>query len=164
MEFDGDEYRRIVFLSYDRLLNRAISWKSRRGVEAMKRSASRIREKIAAVALRILLVLSLLFFLSFPGALPSVSAAEEMYQVSKVEIRGNFLFAEETLQKAIQEYLGPRKTVRDLESIQNAIFSSYKQAGYTLVSIVIAGRSVAGAADPLAGAQELQDAISQVWS
>lgn len=32
------------------------------------------------------------------------------------------------------------------------------------VSIVIAGRSVAGAADPLAGAKELQDAISQVWS
>ena len=32
------------------------------------------------------------------------------------------------------------------------------------VSIVIAGRSVAGAADPLAGAQELQDAIGRVWS
>ena len=105
----------------------------------MKRSSSRVREKIAAVALRILLVLPLLLFLTFPGALPSVAAAEDTYLVSKVEIRGNFLFAEETLQKAIQEYLGPRKTVRDLESIQNAIFSSYKQAGYTLVSIAIAG-------------------------
>ena len=104
----------------------------------MKQSASQIREKIAAVALRILLVLPLLLFLTFPGALPSVAAAEDTYLVSKVEIRGNFLFAEETLQKAIQEYLGPRKTVRDLESIQNAIFSSYKQAGYTLVSIAIA--------------------------
>ena len=104
----------------------------------MKRSASRVQEKIAAVALRTLLLLPLLFFLVFPGALPVVTAAEDTYQVSKVEIRGNFLFAEETLQKAIQEYLGPRKTVRDLESIQNAIFSSYKQAGYTLVSIAIA--------------------------
>ena len=105
----------------------------------MKRSASRVQEKIAAVALRTLLLLPLLFFQLFPGSLPVVAAADETYQVSKVEIRGNFLFAEETLQKAIQEYLGPRKTVRDLESIQNAIFSSYKQAGYTLVSIVIAG-------------------------
>ena len=104
----------------------------------MKRSASRVQEKIAAVALRTLLLLPLLFFQLFPGSLPVVAAADETYQVSKVEIRGNFLFAEETLQKAIQEYLGPRKTVRDLESIQNAIFSSYKQAGYTLVSIAIA--------------------------
>lgn len=65
-------------------------------------------------------------------------ATETDFSVTSVEIRGNFMMAEEILQKVVKEHLGSGKTVQDLEKIQNAIFSAYKRAGYTLVSIVIA--------------------------
>ena len=70
----------------------------------------------------------------------TVSAAEDRFPISKIEFQGNFLFSEEVLQNATGGFLGDNKTVKDLEMIQNAVFSVYNKAGYKLVSVVIIDR------------------------
>jgi hemolysin activation/secretion protein len=96
------------------------------------------RSKVVTRAVRCFLLVLLLGVFGWGASINLAQAAESQFSIATIELRGNFMMAEEVLQKEVQEYLGSNKTVQDLEKIQNAVFSAYKRAGYTLVSIVIA--------------------------
>jgi hemolysin activation/secretion protein len=109
------------------------------GGESMRQSNLGEKSEFLA-AIRVVIILSLICSQFFTAYSATSFAAEEKFTVSKIEIQGNTLFSQQLLQKATQGFLGRNKTIRDLEMIQNAVFSVYKKAGYSLVSVLIVNR------------------------
>jgi len=102
----------------------------------MRWSNLRIRSKCLHV-FRLFIILSLIWSQPFSTFLSTASAAEEKITVSEIEFQGNSLFSQKTLQTATQVFVGSNKTGKDLEEIQNVVFSVYKNAGYSLTSVLI---------------------------
>lgn len=55
----------------------------------------------------------------------------------KIQFEGNNVLTSEALQKALQGFFSSHQGIVDAQSIQDVIYSTYKDAGYTLVSIKV---------------------------
>lgn len=89
--------------------------------------------------LKSLLVAALLFTVS----LPAVAQANAAFDVFEYSVEGNTVLAEIEIERAVYPWLGPGKTVDDVEKARAALEAAYQQSGYLSVSVALPEQSVA---------------------
>ena len=67
-------------------------------------------------------------------------ATSEDFTINQVVVQGNTLISNTVIETAMKKFIGFNKTVKDLENIRDAVYSVYKKAGYSLVSVGILDR------------------------
>jgi hemolysin activation/secretion protein len=75
---------------------------------------------------------------------PSAAVAEEKppFDVFDFQIDGNTVLDDETLEKAVYGFLGPDKTVDDMEKARAALQEAYRTVGYPTVVVAIPEQDV----------------------
>lgn len=64
------------------------------------------------------------------------------FDVLDYQIEGNTVLDDETLERAVYPYLGPDKTVDDVEKARTSLETAYRQAGYPTVVVAIPEQDV----------------------
>ncbi len=64
------------------------------------------------------------------------------FDVLDYQIEGNSVLDDETLERAVYPFLGPEKTVADVEKARQSLEDAYRQAGYPTVVVAIPEQSV----------------------
>lgn len=82
------------------------------------------------------------------------------FDVFDYQIDGNTLLDDETLEKAVYPFLGPDKSVDEVERARAALEQAYRQAGYPTVVVSIPEQDVAGDSVRL---QVLEGSIETVY-
>ncbi len=79
-------------------------------------------------------------------AAPAPVAAEENRQVdiSEYIVRGNSVLDARTIERAVTPYLGPQRSMKDIESARDALQAAYQAKGYQSVYVDIPGQQVSG--------------------
>ena len=75
-----------------------------------------------------------------PGA--GQAAAPPVFDVFDFQIDGNTVLDEDTLEKTVYPFLGPEKTVADVEKARVALEDAYRKAGYPTVVVAIPEQDV----------------------
>ena len=65
------------------------------------------------------------------------SGEVEHFSILQIEVQGNTLFPDETVNNVTRRFLGENKTIKDIELLQDAVLGIYKSAGYSLVSVAV---------------------------
>ncbi|QWF69576.1 ShlB/FhaC/HecB family hemolysin secretion/activation protein [Methylomonas paludis] len=71
-----------------------------------------------------------------PPAAPA-AAANPVFDVLDFQIDGNTVLDDETLERTVYPFLGPEKTVDDVEKARVALEEAYRKAGYPTVVVAI---------------------------
>lgn len=67
---------------------------------------------------------------------------QPLFDVLDFQISGNTVLDDETLEKAVYPYLGPEKTVEEVERARQSLEDAYRQAGYPTVVVAIPEQDV----------------------
>jgi hemolysin activation/secretion protein len=76
-----------------------------------------------------------------PAAKPQAGGLPR-FDVLDYQIEGNSVLDDETLERAVYPFLGPEKSVADVEKARQALEDAYRQAGYPTVVVAIPEQSV----------------------
>jgi hemolysin activation/secretion protein len=68
--------------------------------------------------------------------------AKPSFDLFDFQIDGNTVLDDETLEKAVYSFLGPNKTVDDVENARKALEDAYRKAGYPTVVVAIPEQDV----------------------
>ncbi len=69
---------------------------------------------------------------------------EPVFDVWEYEVHGNTVLEATTIERALYRFLGPGKSVRDVESARQALEQTYRKAGFATVQVVIPEQAVDG--------------------
>jgi len=74
---------------------------------------------------------------SAPSAAPAPASAESVRKVDIAEyiVRGNTVLDERAIEKAVTPFLGPERTLKDVEAARDALLAAYQAAGYQSVYV-----------------------------
>ncbi|UVH57812.1 ShlB/FhaC/HecB family hemolysin secretion/activation protein [Variovorax paradoxus] len=74
---------------------------------------------------------------SAPSAAPATTAAEPARKVDIAEyiVRGNTVLDARAIEKAVTPFLGPERTLKDVEGARDALLAAYQAAGYQSVYV-----------------------------
>jgi hemolysin activation/secretion protein len=78
-----------------------------------------------------------------PGASPPAAAATEVFPVNEYLVLHNTVLDVRTVEKAVYPYLGPGKTLQDVQGARAALEAAYHAAGYNSVFVDIPEQSIA---------------------
>lgn len=99
---------------------------------------STIRGKyLVMFALAVILALGVVATRAQAAPLSSEAQGKLPFTISQIIVQGNTLISDRSMENITRRFLGERKTARDLELLQEAVFNTYKTAGYPLVSVAI---------------------------
>jgi len=73
---------------------------------------------------------------------PAEVAAKPAFDLFDIQIDGNTVLDEETLERSVYPFLGPDKTVDDVEKARAALEAAYRNAGYPTVVVAIPEQDV----------------------
>jgi hemolysin activation/secretion protein len=92
-----------------------------------------------------LLVLLLLSWLALDGAVAQPSpAAAPRFDLLEFEIEGNSVLAAPAVERAVMPYLGPERTLADVEKAREALEKAYQGAGFLSVFVDIPEQRIEG--------------------
>jgi hemolysin activation/secretion protein len=77
------------------------------------------------------------------ASLSVVAQANAGFDVFEYSVEGNTVLAEIEIERAVYPWLGPGKTVDDVEKARAALEAAYQQSGYLSVSVALPEQSVA---------------------
>ncbi len=101
---------------------------------------------MTSAKLTLILVLALCRGLSAARAAdatpPAAAGEKPAFDLYDFQIDGNTLLDDETLERAVYPFLGPGKTVDDVEQARAALETAYRQAGYPSVIVAIPEQDV----------------------
>lgn len=83
--------------------------------------------------------------LSAPGA--AATAAEEAdapFQVNEFRVQGNTLLPSRTIEKTVYPFLGPDRSIQDVDQARTALEEAYRTAGYPTVFVDVPEQNVTG--------------------
>jgi hemolysin activation/secretion protein len=72
----------------------------------------------------------------------AVAEAKPVFDLLDVQIDGNTVLDDETLERAVYPFLGPEKSVEDVEKARSALEAAYRNAGYPTVVVAIPEQDV----------------------
>lgn len=78
------------------------------------------------------------------AAPPSRQTDERRVNISEYIVRGNSVLNATDIEKAVYPFLGPERTMSDIESARNALQDSYHQKGYQSVYVDLPEQQVTG--------------------
>ena len=81
--------------------------------------------------------------LLFTASLSAVAQANAAFDVFEYTVEGNTVLAEIEIERAVYPWLGPGKSVDDVEKARAALEAAYQQSGYLSVSVALPEQSVA---------------------
>ena len=76
----------------------------------------------------------------------ATNEAKPQFDVLDFQIEGNSVLDDESLEKAVYPFMGPNKTVDDVEQARQALEEAYRNAGYPTVVVAIPEQDVQGGA------------------
>lgn len=98
---------------------------------------STVYKLVGVFALAVILVMGAVATRAQAAPLSAEGPDKGSFTISQIKVQGNTLFADSSMENVTRRFLGERKTARDLELLQEAVFNIYKTAGYPLVSVAI---------------------------
>lgn len=112
-------------------------------MHAMKKGARRPRWQALCLA-----SLALCCGASWAQTPPAVAATETAQPVQEVDVleyivRGNTVLDARTIERAVTPFLGPRRTVKDIEAARDALLAAYQARGYQSVYVDLPEQQVA---------------------
>ena len=82
-----------------------------------------------------------------PGAVPPAGAssgAERHVDINEYIVRGNTVLDVRSIEKAVTPFLGPGRTLKDMEGARDALLSAYQTKGYQSVYVDLPEQQVVG--------------------
>ena len=89
-----------------------------------------------------LLAAGLLLANAADAANQTVAPAKPVFDVFDFQIDGNTVLDDETLERAVYPFLGPEKTVDDVETARASLEEAYRKSGYATVVVAIPAQDV----------------------
>lgn len=71
-------------------------------------------------------------------------SAEDLFEIRRIEIRGNTLLDAPTVHRLTAPFVGPDKGFRDIQMALEALEGAYRQAGYSAVQVVTPEQELTG--------------------
>jgi hemolysin activation/secretion protein len=79
---------------------------------------------------------------SAPACAQSTAAAEARFDIDAIDVDGNTLLDQKTLQRALYPHMGPGRTTADVEAAQKDLQAVYRARGYQSVVVEVPRQSV----------------------
>lgn len=73
---------------------------------------------------------------------PTAAAAEPSFDINAIDVDGNTLLDEATLESAVYNYMGPKRTRADVSAARKALEEAYRAKGYELVVVEVPRQDV----------------------
>lgn len=72
------------------------------------------------------------------------AGAEELFEIRRIEVRGNTLLADEAIGRLTAPFVGQDKGFRDIQMALEALEGAYREAGYTAVQVITPEQELTG--------------------
>ncbi len=79
-----------------------------------------------------------------PEATAASSTPARHFEIAEFDVEGNTVLAESAIDAAVEPYLGPERTMSDIDGARGALEKAYAAAGYQTVYVVLPPQTVRG--------------------
>lgn len=79
-----------------------------------------------------------------PTSASKAAAAVRHFEINEFDVEGNTVLGEEAIDAAVEPYLGPDKTMADIDGARAALEKAYAARGYQTVYVVLPPQTVRG--------------------